>query len=186
LYVGQKYYIRALWKEGGGGDHCMVAWQGPDQPLTPVQGNPAGIPYVIPGTRLEPFVQKWAHSPDPPNNQVGVVSPVMLGWGKGDHAAKHDVYLGTDKALVDARDASVFKGRIDPNTYGPVVLAPGQLYYWAIDEVNDLGPTPVFGMARPGSLGQREVQVVCRACTITGMASCPMIRSVRIIPSRFS
>jgi hypothetical protein len=52
LVGGRKYYIRATWIEGGGGDHCMVAWQGPDQPLAPVQGSASA---VIPGSRLSPF-----------------------------------------------------------------------------------------------------------------------------------
>jgi hypothetical protein len=29
LQAGQAYYIEARYKEGGGGDHCAVAWQGP-------------------------------------------------------------------------------------------------------------------------------------------------------------
>jgi hypothetical protein len=52
LVGGRKYYIRATWIEGGGGDHCMVAWQGPDQPLAPVNLTPTG---VIHGSRLSPF-----------------------------------------------------------------------------------------------------------------------------------
>jgi hypothetical protein len=139
LVTGQKYYIRACWKEGGGGDHCMVAWQGPDQPIVPVAGSTA---QVIPGSRLSPFVQLWAHSPEPRNGQMGVVSPVTLRWGPGDTAAKHDVYLSTSRALVDSRDASAYMGRRDPNTYGPIMLETGAVYYWAIDEVNDLGPEP--------------------------------------------
>jgi xyloglucan-specific exo-beta-1,4-glucanase len=32
LEGGGKYYISAIYKEGGGGDNCSVAWQGPDHP----------------------------------------------------------------------------------------------------------------------------------------------------------
>ena len=45
LQAGEKYYIMALWKEGGGGDHCQVAWQGPGVPTR----------MVIPGTNLSPY-----------------------------------------------------------------------------------------------------------------------------------
>ncbi|MHC4643258.1 MAG: PA14 domain-containing protein, partial [Planctomycetota bacterium] len=135
----QKYYIRACWKEGTGGDHCEVAWQGPDQPIAPEYGLPDA---VIPGSRLSPFAQLWAHTPNPRNGQGGVPSPVTLKWGPGNYAAKHDVYLSTSKALVEARDAGAFMGRIDPNSFGPYPLATGEFYYWAIDEVNDLGPDP--------------------------------------------
>ncbi|MBW8042650.1 MAG: hypothetical protein FVQ85_22010, partial [Planctomycetes bacterium] len=87
LVGGQKYYIMARWKEGGGGDHCQVAWQGPDQPLAPESGDPLGIPYVIPGSRLSPFVQLWAHSPDPRDGQASVPAGAStLRWGPGDHA----------------------------------------------------------------------------------------------------
>ncbi|MHC4693937.1 MAG: PA14 domain-containing protein, partial [Planctomycetota bacterium] len=139
LVGGRKYYINAVWREGGGGDHCMVAWRGPDQPLKPVDGQDFAI---IPGNRLSPYAQKWAHDPDPRDWQHAVPTTYTLEWGPGDHADRHDVYISTDKALVDARDASTFKGRFDPNFYGPVDLATGQLYYWAIDEVNNLGPPP--------------------------------------------
>jgi hypothetical protein len=52
LVAGRKYYIMARWTEQGGGDHCMVAWQGPDQPQPPVSGSASA---VIPGNRLSPF-----------------------------------------------------------------------------------------------------------------------------------
>ena len=29
LVAGQKYYIEALVKEGGGGDHLSIGWTGP-------------------------------------------------------------------------------------------------------------------------------------------------------------
>jgi len=139
LVYGKKYYIRACYKEAGGNDHCQVAWQGPDQPLLPVDGQAFA---VIPGNRLEPFVQLWAHDPDPSNGQLGVpTTSNKLRWGPGDHADKHDVYFSTDKALVESRDVSVFKGRIDANEIS-VSLSIEELYYWVVDEVNETGPDP--------------------------------------------
>ena len=38
LAAGRFYYVEALMKEGGGGDHCAVAWQKPGDP-PPVNGN---------------------------------------------------------------------------------------------------------------------------------------------------
>jgi len=46
LKAGRRYYIEALHKEGGGGDHVSVKWQLPN-------GEPEG---PIPGNRLSPFV----------------------------------------------------------------------------------------------------------------------------------
>ena len=45
LTAGKRYYVEALHKEGGGGDHVAVGWQLPDG----TQERP------IPGTRLAPF-----------------------------------------------------------------------------------------------------------------------------------
>jgi hypothetical protein len=46
LKAGRRYYIEALHKEGGGGDHVSVKWQPPN--------GPEEAP--IPGSRLSPFV----------------------------------------------------------------------------------------------------------------------------------
>jgi hypothetical protein len=142
LEAGKKYYIRATWRERGGGDHCQVAWQGPDQPLAPVAGSAAA---VIPGSRLSPFVQLWAHDPDPVQMQYAVPTVYTLKWGPGDHAAQHDVYLGTDKAAVESATTStpgIYKGRIGPNSLGPLAFDAAQFYYWRVDEVNLAGPDP--------------------------------------------
>ena len=139
LVGGRKYYIMARWQEDGGGDHCMVAWQGPDQPLAPVDGEDFAI---IPGSRLSPFVQYCAYDPDPFDGQTDVALPVTLRWEKGDYAAQHDVYIGTDKALVESRDGSTYMERVSVRRYDPIELIPSQTYYWAVDEVNELGPPP--------------------------------------------
>ncbi|MBW8040792.1 MAG: hypothetical protein FVQ85_12415 [Planctomycetes bacterium] len=139
LVGGQKYYIMARWKEDYAGDHCMVAWQGPDQPQAPIYGSGSA---VIAGNRLSPFAQLLAHDPDPCDGQVSVESPVTLRWGPGDYADKHDVYVGTNKALVESRAPSVYKGRIDSNSYNLGPVFSGMIYYWAIDEVKDFGPVP--------------------------------------------
>ncbi len=139
LVAGRKYYIMAHWQEQGGGDHCMVAWQGPDQPLAPIGGSADAI---IPGSRLSPFVQYCAYNPDPFDSQTDVALPVTLRWEKGDYAAQHDVYIGTDKALVESRDGSTYMERVSIRRYDPIELIPSQTYYWAVDEVNELGPAP--------------------------------------------
>ena len=45
LAGGQQYYIEALHKEAGGGDHVAVAWQGPDVPVLSVIGGEYLIPF---------------------------------------------------------------------------------------------------------------------------------------------
>ena len=139
LVGGRKYYIMARWTESAGGDQCQVAWQGPDQPLPPVDDSSAAI---IPGNRLSPFEQSSAYDPDPYDGQASIPTTYTLRWDPGEYAAEHDVYLSTSKALVDSRDAGVFQGRVVPNNFGPIGLDTGAMYYWAIDEVNDSGPDP--------------------------------------------
>lgn len=39
LVAGQRYYVEALQKEGGGGDHLAVGWQGPGFSRTRISGN---------------------------------------------------------------------------------------------------------------------------------------------------
>jgi hypothetical protein len=60
LLAGQRYYIEALWKEGGGGDYCDVAWRkvgtpGPALNLTYIPGSVLET-YAAPGTFTPPTV----------------------------------------------------------------------------------------------------------------------------------
>ncbi|MBI2929391.1 MAG: Ig-like domain-containing protein, partial [Verrucomicrobia bacterium] len=49
LRAGQRYFVMALWKEGGGGDYCRVAWRKVGDP------TPANLLQPIPGEFLEGF-----------------------------------------------------------------------------------------------------------------------------------
>jgi len=51
LVAGRKYAIYALWKEGGGGDYCDVAWRKVGDAT-----SPRALPY-IPGSVLETYAQ---------------------------------------------------------------------------------------------------------------------------------
>ncbi|MHC4370692.1 MAG: PA14 domain-containing protein [Planctomycetota bacterium] len=130
LVGGEKYYIMAIWKEGGGGDHCQVAWQGP------------GIPdrMVIPGGNLSPFEPVSAYGAKPANRAVGVTQTPVLRWKAGLQAESHEVYFGTDEAAVaGATKASPeYKGS---KALGDESFEPGKLdwetnYYWRVDEIN--------------------------------------------------
>ena len=134
LVAGEKYYIMALWKEGGGGDHCQVAWQGP------------GIPdrTIIAGTYLAPFEPLSAYGAKPVNRATGVTQSPILEWKPGIEAASHEVYFGTDEqAVANATKASAeYKGS---KTLGDESLDPGKLpwestFYWRVDEINPANP----------------------------------------------
>ncbi len=134
LIGDERYYIMALWKEGGGGDHCQVAWQGP------------GIPdrIIIAGTYLSPYEPLNAYGAKPCNLTTGVKQTPTLEWKPGLQAASHEIYFGTDpEALANATKASPeYKGA---RTLGEESFVPGQLswesmYYWRVDEVNTVNP----------------------------------------------
>ena len=72
---------------------------------------------------------------------------MTLSWTKGDFAKTHQVYVGTDKTLVDGagiQTAKIYRGTqtgtsykltaLDVDWFGPLV--PDTTYYWKITEVN--------------------------------------------------
>lgn len=75
-----------------------------------------------------------AYSPQPWDNLKGVDVAVALSWLPGANAVSHDVYLGVNKAAVQAGDASTFKGNQQKLTFEPEALAENTTYYWRIDE----------------------------------------------------
>jgi hypothetical protein len=130
-----RYYIAALWKEGGGGDHCAAAWQGP------------GVPErtVVSGSFLKPFEAVWAYDPKPADGAVDVTQTLALQWAAGVRAVQHDVYFGDDaEAVANAEPGTtdVYQGRqaIDAVMYIPADLEWNKTYYWRIDEVNEAHP----------------------------------------------
>ncbi|MEA3225225.1 MAG: hypothetical protein U9Q07_04680, partial [Planctomycetota bacterium] len=140
LIGGEKYYVVALWKEGGGGDHCQVAWQGP------------GIPTltIIPGSNLSPFEPVSAFGAKPANFAIGVSQTPVLQWKPGLEAASHEVYFGTDAdAVANATKASPeYKGgkALGDENYESVLLAWETTYYWRVDEINtDNADSPWVG-----------------------------------------
>ncbi len=134
LVGGEKYYITALWKEAGGGDHCQVAWQGPDIPEHT----------VIPGTNLSPFEPVKAFGAKPANGAVGASWTPTLRWAPGLGAASHEVYFGTDpNAVAGATKSSPeFKTttQLGEESYEPAMLDLESTYYWRVDEVNAANP----------------------------------------------
>jgi len=134
LQAGNRYYIEALWKEGGGGDHCQVAWQGP------------GIPTltIIPGANLSPYEPVQAYGPNPGNGASDIKQTTDLVWKPGIKAASHEIYFGNDEdAVKNATTSSPeYKGT---RNLGSESFEPGKLewdtnYYWRVDEVNNTNP----------------------------------------------
>jgi hypothetical protein len=146
LQAGQKYYIEALMKEGGGGDSLAVGWGGP----TIGEG-----PVVIEGKYLSPVITSFAEvmqtarEPNPADGSIYSDTWASLTWTAGFTAASHDVYFSDNLADVQARAADVFLGNqllTDfvvgfPGFPYPDGLVPGTTYYWVIDEIEADGTT---------------------------------------------
>ena len=89
-----------------------------------------------------------ASSATPADGTILLDTWVNLGWGAGDFAVSHDVYLGDNFDDVDAGAESTFIGNQAatflvvgfPGFPYPDGLVPGTTYYWRIDEVNDTEP----------------------------------------------
>jgi len=88
---------------------------------------------------------------NPSNGAVDVKQTQILNWLPGDHAASHQVYVGTDKEAVRNADAGSpeYKGTRDlgSESYDPGKLLWDATYYWRIDEVNNTNPnSPWVGL----------------------------------------
>jgi hypothetical protein len=130
LIGGNKYYIRAIWKEGGDWDHCQAAWIGAG-----VRGV-ATNPPIIAGNYLSPYEPTSATAPRPADGDPNVSQTPILSWNPGLYAASHNVYFGSDQSNL----TQVATSPLGQEQYGPITpaLDPNKTYYWRIDEVNDL------------------------------------------------
>jgi hypothetical protein len=133
LTAGDKYYIMAIWKEGAGGDHCQVAWEGP------------GIPErsIIPGCYLS--IEPVGTYPQPADGaKIGNKTPV-LSWNPREAGVVYDVYLGANYYLVNNANrwdqSGIYRGRWNIASYATEELVVGRTYYWRIDEVEANGWT---------------------------------------------
>jgi len=115
----QLYYISAIYKEGGGGDNCSVAWQGPDSPSRD----------VIDGYFLSPSYP-FAFDTRPLSGTTWATKELKeLRWRPGTYAASHDVYFGTS-------NPPPFIGNQTETSLPLGTLAADTDYFWKVDEVD--------------------------------------------------
>jgi hypothetical protein len=77
------------------------------------------------------------------NQAINVSQTPELLWTAGDHAAEHDVYLGTDADAVAVADTStpdIYQIRQSDTGFSPPQLEWNTTYYWRVDEINDVNP----------------------------------------------
>ena len=119
LEGGQMYPIWALWKEGGGGDHCSVAWEGPDAPSrTEIDGY-----FLMPG-----YVNLWASNPNA-TGTLTLLEVETLSFSPASGATEHQVLFGeagsmAPYATLPAAETSV-----------AVSVEIGKTYEWQVNEV---------------------------------------------------
>ncbi len=91
-----------------------------------------------------------AVAPSPADGATDVPREVSLGWGAGESAATHDVYLGTSFADVDAASRGNALGVLVSQAQAGLTYTPparlefSTTYYWRIDEVNAAPDNTVF------------------------------------------
>jgi len=84
-----------------------------------------------------------ARQPQPASGATGVDPRSVLTWRAGRDAAKHQVYLSTDANEV--RNGTALAGTVSDASFdASPVLQLGKVYYWKVNEVNDLAKPPAW------------------------------------------
>ncbi|MBW7992039.1 MAG: hypothetical protein FVQ84_18770 [Planctomycetes bacterium] len=93
-----------------------------------------------------------AHFPNPADGAKTQPLDSQLSWTAGKGVIMHDVYFGTDEALVAAADPSTFKGKVMVTSFDPGLLELFTTYYWKVDEFSVTGTNagPVWSFSAPG------------------------------------
>ena len=143
LIGGEKYYVEAIYQEGGGGDGVAIGWGGPTVGAGPV---------IIDGQYLSPMIRPldyMAADPVPADDGVVLDTWINMQWSAGYKAVSHDVYFGDNLDDLYAGAADTFQGNQPtaflivgfPGFPYPEGLVVGTRYYWRIDEKEADGTT---------------------------------------------
>ncbi|OHB82414.1 MAG: hypothetical protein A2Z38_01155 [Planctomycetes bacterium RBG_19FT_COMBO_48_8] len=95
-----------------------------------------------------PFTSFKAREPNPENGAINAATWANLTWQPGKEATSHDVYFGDNYDDVLAGTGDTFQGNQSdaylivgfPGYPYPDGLVYGTIYYWRIDEVDELNP----------------------------------------------
>ena len=83
-----------------------------------------------------------AREPSPASGATDVAVDEMLSWRAGREASEHNVYISDDEQSVI--DGTVPAETVSQASYGPLSLDLGSIYYWRVDEVNNVNVDPVW------------------------------------------
>lgn len=112
LVAGQRYFIEARVKEGGGGDHVAVAWTGPA----------IGIITVIADRFLEPFDSNVAPHLCPQNSVVDLAAAPSPGQSVATFSATDSPFESITYAILSGNHNQAFA--IEPQTGSLTVADP--------------------------------------------------------------
>jgi hypothetical protein len=83
-----------------------------------------------------------ARKPSPASGATDVALDTMLSWRAGREASEHNVYISDDEqSVIDGTAPVVTESQA---AYGPLSLDLGSIYYWRVDEVNNVNVDPVW------------------------------------------
>ncbi|MBN2182428.1 MAG: discoidin domain-containing protein, partial [Sedimentisphaerales bacterium] len=87
-------------------------------------------------------IPTYARQPNPDNDTIDIAIDTILNWRAGREAVQHYVYLSADEqAIANGTASPVTMGQ---NSYGPLSLDMGSIYYWRVDEVNNAQANPLW------------------------------------------
>lgn len=115
LEAGKRYYVEAMMKEGGGGDHLQVGWTGP------------GIPSItiIEGAHLAPYNLNVAPVWDNPSYSFDITRTASTGTLVGTVSATDEREEPLTYRILEGNEAGAFS--IDPATGQLRVADPAEL-----------------------------------------------------------
>ncbi|MBN2131963.1 MAG: carbohydrate binding domain-containing protein [Sedimentisphaerales bacterium] len=85
------------------------------------------------------YVPTQARAPEPSMGADGVALDAVLNWRPGRGAASHEVYISTDRAVVE--DGTALAGTTEAHSFdlSNAGVAYGQNVYWKVNELDESG-----------------------------------------------
>lgn len=140
LQAGQMYYIEALHKEGSGGDHMAVGWQGPGISKQLLAGN-----YVLPYSSLTPPAPIVSNGIQSGFDQQGSQIQVTLNISELAAGLPVRIYYGLRDGGSNAGEwqSMLSVGNLAAGTHTVTLdgIAAGQTYYIRVESVGATGST---------------------------------------------
>ncbi len=123
--------------DDGTGRDSQISWY--NETIPPHSPVNWGTAFLVPE-----FPEK-AFNPNPLDGQTEVPRDSLLSWEEGIYADKHNVYFGmvpedVNNASVDDPGGVLANLEQEATAYDPGILDFGTIYYWRVDEVNDVNP----------------------------------------------